>query len=145
MNFYGITYLKNLQHSDYSLQYVGVFTMLFLLFFLCSIYTYTRMQTKYRDISILVLLVLIFFIGIQYSSYQKDEHRRAPQLLHFIYQFAKNQKLNKEEVFVNSTKLIDGLIIKTPNEFYCVYFNPDKSAYKVEKVFIRNVAETRYK
>lgn len=103
------------------------------------------MQTKYRDISILVLLVLIFFIGIQYSSYQKDEHRRSPQLLHFIYQFAKNQKLNKEEVFVNSTKLIDGLIIKTPNEFYCVYFNPDKSAYKVEKVFIRNVAETRYK
>ena len=38
-----------------------------------SLYLRHRLQTKYRDLSIIFLLLIIFLLGVQYKQYERNE------------------------------------------------------------------------
>ena len=38
-----------------------------------SLYLRHRLQTKYRDLSIIFLLLIIFLLGVQYKQYEQNE------------------------------------------------------------------------
>lgn len=140
MSFYTLSYLENQSTINVYVKYVFIFVALILLLILFSLYMRQRIQTKYRDLSIILLLIIVFLIGVQYSDYTQDQstYSKYSQMVQFVHQLAKDQQLDETQISVNSTTLIDEVIIKTPTEYYTAHFNTDMSAYSLEKVNLVN-------
>lgn len=97
-----------------------------------------RIQTKYRDLSLILFLSLVFIIGVQFTNYSQGQSSisQSGQMVHFITQVAINKDTETKEISVNSTSLTDEMVIKLKNEYYQVDFNSDFSAYSLMKVHI---------
>ncbi|WP_308640798.1 DUF3290 domain-containing protein [Paenibacillus nuruki] len=140
MDFYTIAYLENQSTFNVYLKYIFIFVALILLLILFSLYMRKRIETKYRDLSIILLLVIVFLIGVQYSDYTQDQstYSKYSQMVQFVHQLAKDQQLDETQISVNSTTLVDEVIIKTPTQYYTAHFNDDMSAYTLETVYLVN-------
>ena len=60
MTFYGIHYLEAQSNITDYLKYFMIFGSLIVLVIFFSLYLRHRIQTKYRDLSIIFLLLLLF-------------------------------------------------------------------------------------
>ena len=65
MNFYGIAYLQAQSNLNDYLKYIVIFSTLFITIVVFSLYMRHRLQTKYRDLTIIAFLFLLFISGVQ--------------------------------------------------------------------------------
>lgn len=140
MNFYTITYLEGQSTINLYLKYIFIFVALIILLVVFSLYLRHRIQTKYRDLSIILLLVIVFLLGVQYSDYTQDQstYSKYSQMVQFMHQLAKDQSLDETMLSVNATTLSDGIIVKTTDTYYSARFNSDMSAYTLQEVHLVN-------
>ncbi|MEW4371390.1 DUF3290 domain-containing protein [Paenibacillus kandeliae] len=140
MNFYTITYLEGQSTINLYLKYIVIFVALIILLVVFSLYLHHRIQTKYRDLSIILLLVIVFLLGVQYSDYTQDQstYSKYSQMVQFMHQLARDQSLDETTISVNSTTLSDDIIVKTPDAYYSARFNSDMSAYTLQEVHLVN-------
>ncbi|MEF9936560.1 MAG: DUF3290 domain-containing protein [Carnobacterium sp.] len=138
MEFYTFDYLVNQSQSNNYLKYSLIFCILLFLAFVIIKYMRNRIQTKYRDLSLILFLSLVFIIGVQFTNYSQGQSSisQSGQMVHFITQVAINEDKETKEISVNSTSLTDEMVIKLKNEYYQVDFNSDFSAYSLMKVHI---------
>lgn len=138
MEFYTFDYLVNQSQSNNYLKYSLIFCILLFLAFVIIKYMRNRIQTKYRDLSLILFLSLVFIIGVQFTNYSQGQSSisQSGQMVHFITQLAINEDTETKEISVNSTSLTDEMVIKLKNEYYQVDFNSDFSAYSLMKVHI---------
>lgn len=138
MEFYTFDYLVNQSQSNNYLKYSLIFCILLFLAFVIIKYMRNRIQTKYRDLSLILFLSLVFIIGVQFTNYSQGQSSisQSGQMVHFITQVAINEDAETKEISVNSTSLTDEMVIKLKNEYYQVDFNSDFSAYSLMKVHI---------
>ena len=82
--------------NDY-LKYVLIFAALVVLLLAVSQYLRHRMDTKYRDLSIIALLLLILICGTQYLSYSERQNFAADtsHMVGFLNALIENQKSRK--------------------------------------------------
>ena len=125
--------------NDY-LKYVLIFAALVILMLAVSQYLRHRMDTKYRDLSIIALLLLILICGTQYLSYREHQNFAADtsSMVGFLNALIEKQKVEKQDIIVNSTHLFDGMIIGIKNQYYEVHFNQDFSAYTLTPINLVN-------
>ncbi|EOH89192.1 hypothetical protein UAS_00731 [Enterococcus asini ATCC 700915] len=99
-----------------------------------------RIQTKYRDLSIIFLLILVFALGVQYSDYQSNQAKQSQssQMVAFVKSVAKERSVAQEEIFVNGTQLADGVILKIGDEYYRVNLAFDQGSYTLERAHLLN-------
>lgn len=64
MTFYGISYLQNNAGVNDYIKYGLIFAALLFLIFVFSAYLRHRLDTKYRDLTIIMLLLLLFLLGV---------------------------------------------------------------------------------
>lgn len=140
MNFYTITYLEGQSTINLYLKYIFIFVALIILLIVFSLYLRHRIQTKYRDLSIILLLVIVFLIGVQYSDYTRDQstYSKYSQMVQFMHQMAKDQQLDETTLSVNATTLSDGIILKAQDKYYTVHFTSDMNAYTLQDVYLVN-------
>ncbi|MBM7710264.1 DUF3290 domain-containing protein [Enterococcus lemanii] len=140
MNFYGINYLQSQSNIDDYLKYVFIFGSLVILVIVFGLYMRHRLQTKYRDLSIIFLLLLLFALGVQYSDYQNNQvrHSRFSQMVNFVQGIAKEQAVEVEEIFVSSTQLVDGTLVKIGENFYKVNLSADQGSYTLTRAYLMN-------
>ncbi|EIR8763104.1 DUF3290 family protein, partial [Enterococcus faecalis] len=102
MNFYGINYLESQSDINDYLRYFLIFGSLFLLVIVFILYLRHRIKTKYRDLSIIFLLLLIFASGVQYSDYQSNQakHTQSSQMVNLVQNLAKEKKIDESDIFV---------------------------------------------
>ena len=138
MEFYTFDYLVNQSQSNNYLKYSLIFCILLFLAFVIIKYMRNRIQTKYRDLSLILFLSLVFIIGVQFTNYSQGQSSisQSGQMVHVITQVAINEDTETKEISVNSTSLTDEMVIKLKNEYYQVDFNSDFSAYSLMKVHI---------
>lgn len=138
MEFYTFDYLVNQSQSNNYLKYSLIFCILLFLAFVIIKYMRNRIQTKYRDLSLILFLSLVFIIGVQFTNYSQGQSSisQSGKMVHFITQVAINEDTETKEISVNSTSLTDEMVIKLKNEYYQVDFNSDFSAYSLMKVHI---------
>ncbi|WP_265723947.1 DUF3290 family protein, partial [Providencia rustigianii] len=74
MIFYGINYLQEQSNLNDYLKYIIIFSTLFVLIVVFSLYMRHRLQTKYRDLTIMAFLFLLFISGVQYSDYTNSQN-----------------------------------------------------------------------
>lgn len=140
MTFYGINYLQEHTQLNDVLKYVLIFGILLFLVFVFSLYLKHRLETKYRDLSLIALLLLLFILGVQYSDYTQDQYRnsQSSQMVGVVKEIAAEKKVPQQEVLVNSTQLVDGTIVKVQDTYYRITLNNDQASYLLEKTYLIN-------
>ncbi len=138
MTFYGINYLEAQTNLNDYLKYFFIFGSLILLIIVFSLYLKHRIQTKYRDLSIIFFLLLLFVSGVQYSDYQmnQNKHSQSSQMVTLVEQLAKDHKVNRQDIYVNTTQLTDGTIVKLNERFYKITLSADQSSYTLERAYL---------
>ena len=140
MTFYTLKYLQNQREVNqlviYSLSALGLLILLFAVF----MYSRNRFDTKYRDISIIMLLVMFFLFGLSYSNY--EQHRTqtlsTSQVQPFLRSVARDEGVSTKDVAVNSRSLVEGIIVKVKDKYYRVELSVDRNSYELARTHLIN-------
>ncbi|MDU5698672.1 MAG: DUF3290 family protein [Haemophilus parainfluenzae] len=123
MSFFSFAFLENAMSFQGYLKYIAIFVSLGALFVVTSLYLRHRLQTKYRDLSIIFLLLIIFLLGVQYNQYERSEVYAADK---------------KEDIRTNSRTLSNGMILNIRDQYFEVHFNNDFTAYTLSPINLVN-------
>lgn len=140
MTFYTLQYLQNQREVNqlviYSLGALGLLILLFAVL----MYSRNRFDTKYRDISIIMLLVMFFLFGLSYGNY--EQHRTqtlsTSQVQPFLRSVARDEGVSTKDVAVNSRSLVDGIIVKIKDKYYRVELSVDRNSYELAQTHLIN-------
>ena len=140
MNFYGINFLENQSNINDYLKYFLIFGSLVLLILVFSLYLRHRINTKYRDLSIIFSLTLLFALGVQYSDYQMNQtkHSQSSQMVNFVKGLAKQENIDANELYASATQFSDGIIVKINEKFYKVSLSNDQNSYTLTETYLIN-------
>ena len=140
MKFYSIDYLQMQSNINDYLKYAIVFSTLFILIVVFSLYMRHRLQTKYRDLTIIAFLFLLFVSGVQYADYTDSQnvHSQSSQMVNFVRLLSQKQKVDVNSIFSSSVQLADGIIVKINNRYYRVNLSPDQKTYNLVEVSLVN-------
>lgn len=140
MKFYSIDYLQIQSNINDYLKYAIVFSTLFILIVVFSLYMRHRLQTKYRDLTIIAFLFLLFISGVQYADYTDSQniHSQSSQMVNFVRLLSQKQKVDVNSIFSSSVQLADGIIVKINNRYYRVNLSPDQKTYNLVEVSLVN-------
>lgn len=138
MTFYTYDYLVNQSNDTVWLRYGVLFGLLFILMVVFSLYLRHRLTSKYRDLSLIILLLILLISGIQFSEYQKTqtEHSDSTQTERVLQDIAKEKKVSLTEVALNDTQLNNGSYIKIKDEIYLVEYTNNQDAYQLTKIYL---------
>lgn len=136
MRFYGIDYLQMQSNINDYLKYIVIFSALFILIVVFSLYMRHRLQTKYRDLTIIAFLFLLFISGVQYADYTDSQniHSQSSQMVNFIRLLSQKKGVNVNSIFSNSIQLSDGIIVKINGFYYRVNLSLDQKTYSLVEV-----------
>lgn len=138
MNFYGINFLENQSSLNDYIKYFLIFSSLILLILVFSLYLRHRINTKYRDLSIIFFLILMFALGAQYSDYEMNQtkHSQSSQMVNFVKGLAKHENIDANAIYVNATQFSDGIIVKLNEKFYKVSLSSDQNSYTLTETYL---------
>ncbi len=140
MNFYGIDYLQTQSNINDYLKYIVIFGTLFILIIVFILHMRHRLQTKYRDLTIIAFLFLLFISGVQYVDYTDNQnvHSKSSQMVNFVRSLSKEKGVNIHDIFSNSAQLSDGIIVKINDRYYRVNLSLDQQTYSLVEVWLTN-------
>ncbi|HCE8859756.1 TPA: DUF3290 domain-containing protein [Klebsiella michiganensis] len=136
MRFYSIDYLQMQSNINDYLKYIVIFSALFILIVVFSLYMRHRLQTKYRDLTIIAFLFLLFISGVQYADYTDSQniHSQSSQMVNFIRLLSQKKGVNVNSIFSSSIQLSDGIIVKINDFYYRVNLSLDQKTYSLVEV-----------
>ncbi|KNC09445.1 hypothetical protein AC791_12380 [Klebsiella sp. RIT-PI-d] len=140
MTFYGINYLQAQSNINDFFKYIIIFSTLFILIVAFSLYMRHRLQTKYRDLTIIAFLFLLFISGVQYADYTDSQniHSKSSQMVNFVRLLEKEKGVDINSIFSNSVQLSDGVIVRIDSSYYRVNLSSDQKTYNLVKVSLMN-------
>lgn len=140
MIFYGINFLENQSSLNDYIKYFLIFSSLILLILVFSLYLRHRINTKYRDLSIIFFLILMFALGVQYSDYEMNQtkHSQSSQMVNFVKGLAKQESIDANEIYASATQFSDGIIVKFNEKFYKVSLSSDQNSYTLTETYLIN-------
>ena len=140
MSFFSFVFLENAMSFEGYFKYIAIFVSLGVLLVVTSLYLRHRLQTKYRDLSIIFLLLIIFLLGMQYKQYERNEVYAADisSVVTFLNSVKDSQNLQKEDISTNSRTLMNGMILNIRDQYFEVHFNNDFSAYTLSPINLVN-------
>lgn len=136
MSFFTYFYLENRMYFQDYLKYIAIFISLGALLLVTTLYLRHRLETKYRDLSIIFLLLIIFLLGVQYTQYEQNQvyANDTSRIVTFLNAIKENQNVKSEDIMVNSKRLTNGMILSIQNKYYQVNFNNDFTAYTLSEI-----------
>lgn len=140
MNFYGIAYLQAQSNLNDYLKYIVIFSTLFITIVVFSLYMRHRLQTKYRDLTIIAFLFLLFISGVQYSEYTNSEsaHSQSSQMVNFVNLLSRQKNVSINSIYSNSVQFTDGIIVKINEQFFRVNLSADQNSYSLQEIGLIN-------
>lgn len=140
MTFYGIDYLQAQSNINDFFKYIIIFSTLFILIVAFSLYMRHRLQTKYRDLTIIAFLFLLFISGVQYADYTDSQniHSKSSQMVNFVRLLEKEKGVDINSIFSNSVQLSDGVIVRVDSAYYRVNLSSDQKTYSLVEVSLIN-------
>lgn len=140
MTFYTLKYIQNNQNADRTILYVLMLVAALAMVIFAILYLRNRFATRYRDLGIIALLFLLLFAGTQYEKYEQINMQKseATQIIPFIKSVAKDENVSTSDVLVNSTTLIDGMIVRinSKNIDYQLKLNDDHNTYTLTQAHV---------
>ena len=140
MDFYTLTYLQEQNNVAQFVQY-GIVVIIFLVLIVATIlYIKDKFQTKYRDLSIIMALILLFMAGINFTEYQNGRNTsvQAAEVTTFLKSISEEYHVKKDQVAINARGLSDGIIVKINKKFYKVNLSSDQTNYVLVRTHLIN-------
>ena len=121
---------------DYLLSYIIIGVLIVILCFTLIKYYKNRQDTKYRELSIILVLGTILAVTIGIGNYQNkaissNQYRSSVQ---FIEKIAKHLNIEKTKIYINSEASIENAFVKIDNSYYRVISSGKKDDYLLEKI-----------
>lgn len=136
MKFYSYEYLQSkiAQNNIVGVVILGVL-LLVLLFSLAKYYK-NKQDTKYRELSIILVLGTILAVTIGIGNYQdksisSNQYRSSVQ---FIEKIADHLNVEKTRIYINSEVSIENSFVKIDDSYYRVISSGKKDDYLLEKI-----------
>lgn len=140
MTFYTLKYIQNNQNADKAILYGLMLVAAIAMIIFTLLYLHNRFATRYRDLGIIALLFLMLFAGTQYEKYTQvnTQKSQATQIVPFIKSVARDEGVKNSDVLVNSTNLVDGMIIRidSKNIDYQLNLNDDRNTYTLTQAHV---------
>lgn len=136
MKFYSYEYLQNkiAQNNIVGIAIVGI--LLSVLLFTLIKYYKNRQDTKYRELSIILVLGIVLAITIGITNYKdksvsSNQYRSSVQ---FIEKIAEHLNVEKTRIYINSEASIENSFVKIDDDYYRVISSGKKDDYLLEKI-----------
>ena len=137
MKFYSYEYLQSkiAQNNIVGIVIVGIL-LLVLIFSLIKYYK-NRQDTKYRELSIILVLGIVLAITIGITNYKdksvsSNQYRSSVQ---FIEKIAEHLNVEKTRIYINSEASIENSFVKIDDDdYYRVISSGKKDEYLLEKI-----------
>ncbi|MGX7051229.1 DUF3290 family protein [Leuconostoc palmae] len=145
MNFYSVNFLS--QNANLN-DTIVIYTMV-VVFGLMAVGAVAslrnRYNTKYRDLSIIALLLFLFLAGARYTDYEqaKSNDTQVTQMPSFAQKVAETQHVSKNDLYFNQKTINDGMIVKIKDKFFRMTISPDQQSYTLTRTYI-TVKEINY-
>lgn len=140
MTFYTYNYLDSSQNIwQYArIVIICVLVLAFILFLVR--YLRHRFDIKYKDLSIIFGTLLLLILGMQYNDFSNIQNsiKQSGQITTVMEKIAKQLKVSKYSISVNSTTPDDNVLVKTPKGFFRVDYNADGSQFVLEQVALHD-------
>lgn len=136
MKFYSYYYvLSQISQQNWTMILISTLLVFVTGFFAFKAYR-NKQGSKFRELSIISILTLVAFVLITISNFQNNQSNdnQFRSSLHFIEIVSKELGVEKEEVYVNTSAMTDGAIIKVGKQFYRAIGGTEQDNYLLEKI-----------
>ena len=136
MKFYSYEYLQSKIEQNNIVGIVIVGVLLLVLLFSIAKYYKNKQDTKYRELSIILVLGTILAVTIGIGNYQdksisSNQYRSSVQ---FIEKIADYLNVEKTRIYINSEVSIENSFVKIDDSYYRVISSGKKDDYLLEKI-----------
>ena len=136
MKFYSYDYvLSQISQQNWAMIIVSALLLIVTGFFAFKAFK-DKKGSKFRELSLISILTLIAFVLISITNLQNSQSNdnQFRSSLNFIEVVSKELGVDKKEVYVNTSAVTDGAIIKVGNNFYRAISGTDQDSYLLEKM-----------
>ncbi|WP_455485500.1 DUF3290 family protein [Gemella sp.] len=136
MKFYSYEYLQSKIAQNNIVEIVIVGILLLVLLFSLIKYYKNRQDTKYRELSIILVLGTLLAITMGITNYKdksvsSNQYRNSVQ---FIEKIAEHLNVEKTRIYINSEASIENSFVKIDDTYYRVISRGKKDDYLLEKI-----------
>ena len=136
MKFYSYDYvLSQISQQNWVMIIVSALLLIVTGFFAFKAFK-DKKGSKFRELSLISILTLIAFVLISITNLQNSQSNdnQFRSSLNFIEVVSKELGVDKKEVYVNTSAVTDGAIIKVGDNFYRAINGTDPDSYLLEKM-----------
>lgn len=136
MKFYSYEYLQSKIEQNNLIGIVIVGLLILGLLFSLFKYYKNRQDTKYRELSIILVLGTLLVITVSITNYKdksisSNQYRSSVQ---FIDKIAEHLNIEKTRIYINSEASIENSFVKIDDTYYRVISSGEKDEYLLEKI-----------
>ena len=101
---------------------------------------YSRFDTKFRDLGIIIVLGLVFLLGIQVNDYTRDidSAEESNYMVQFLNSLSERADVPKDKIRVNTLRVQDRMIVNIEEAYFEVTFTMNKDGYSLRPVEMIN-------
>ena len=137
MDFYTLAYVESQAVIGQTWGFIIIVAVLLALLILGVQVLRNGFTSRYRDLMIILSLIVVFFLGLEYQEYNrmKTYSEDSSRMAQFLHSFSAARSVPSEQLAVNSLKIRNGMILKVSDDYYEVQFNPEFSTYTITRVY----------
>lgn len=137
MDFYTLAYVESQAVIGQTWGFVIIVAVLLALLILGVQVLRNGFTSRYRDLMIILSLIVVFFLGLKYQEYNrmKTYSEDSSRMAQFLHSFSSDRSVPSDQLAVNSSKIRNGMILKVSDAYYEVQFNPEFSTYTITRVY----------
>ena len=136
MKFYSYDYLQSKLQQNNLLSYIIIAVLIVILCITLIKYYKNRQDTKYRELSIILVLSTLLAVGVSVNEYKSNavSSNQYKSSIQFIENVANHLNIDKTHVYINSEASIENAFVKVDNTYYRVISSGKKDEYLLEKI-----------
>ena len=136
MKFYSYDYLQSKLQQNNLISYIIITVLIVILCITLIKYYKNRQDTKYRELSIILVLSTLLAVGISINEYKSNavSSNQYKSSIHFIEKISDDLNIDKAHIYINSEASIENSFVKVDNTYYRVISSGKKDEYLLEKI-----------
>ena len=136
MKFYSYDYLQSKLQQNNLLSYIIIAVLIVILCITLIKYYKNRQDTKYRELSIILVLSTLLAVGVSINEYKSNavSSNQYKSSIHFIEKISNDLNIDKTHIYINSEASIENSFVKVDNTYYRVISSGKKNEYLLEKI-----------
>ncbi|MBO0438872.1 DUF3290 family protein [Candidatus Enterococcus ikei] len=143
MQFYTYDYLLEQTHAVNKIQWAIMAGLFLILLVMGFFWVRKRLDYKFKEIGILIIVILLLLGGIQLNTYYNAEasDNQYAQMIGTLQSVAKSMDVEPSKLKMNRTDLTVDPVVEVEGKFYLIRMSDDKSSYLIQEIEVKNQEE----